>query len=138
MVFLVSFAGRNVYERALGRSVGDGQTRLPDGQGKFSEENFRGESGDISAEIKTELSFIATEESFVYELMKEMQAKGEIAFTEKNYAGLGKFIDSINGLGGNGTQTWIYYVNGKKAGVGVSNYQLKPGDVVSWKYESQY
>lgn len=128
MVILIS---RNIPERALGRSVGDGQR-------KFSAENFRGESGNSSAEIKTELSFTATEESSVYELMKEMRAKGEITFTEKNYAGLGKFIDSINGLEGNGTQTWIYYVNGKKAAVGVSNYQLKPGDVVSWKYEKVY
>ena len=48
---------------------------------------------------------------------------------------MGKFIETINGVKGNGDQNWIYYVNGQKAQVGVSNYKIKPGDVVSWKYE---
>ena len=30
---------------------------------------------------------------------------------------------------------WIYYVNGKEAAVGISNYKINPGDTVSWKYE---
>ena len=134
MVFLVSFAGRNVYERALGRSDGDGQR-------KFSAENFRGESVNIAAGqniIKTELSFTSTQEATVYDLMDALRTKEEITFTEKNYIGVGKFIDSINGIQGNGDKNWIYYVNGVKATVGVSNYKLKPGDVVSWKYEKVY
>ena len=49
---------------------------------------------------------------------------------------MGKFIESINDLK-NGEKNWIYYVNGEKANIGVSNYKIKSGDVVSWKYESQ-
>ena len=51
---------------------------------------------------------------------------------------MGKFIVAINGVKGNGDKNWIYYVNGKKAQTGVSNYKLKSGDVVSWKYEKNY
>jgi hypothetical protein len=48
---------------------------------------------------------------------------------------MGKFIESINGVVGNENDSWIYYVNGVEAKVGVSNYKINPGDVVSWKYE---
>ena len=71
----------------------------------------------------------------VYDFMDKLRNEGKINFTEKNYAGMGKFIIAINGVKGNGEQNWIYYVNGKEAQVGISNYKINPGDVVSWKYE---
>jgi hypothetical protein len=70
----------------------------------------------------------------VYDFMKDLQKKGELGFKEKDYPGMGKFIEEINGIK-NGEKNWIYYVNGKKATVGVSNYKLNEGDIVSWKYE---
>ena len=71
----------------------------------------------------------------VYDFMDKIRREGKINFTEKNYIGMGKFIEEINGVKGNGNQNWIYYVNGKEAQVGVSNYKIKTGDIVSWKYE---
>ncbi|MFA5841219.1 MAG: DUF4430 domain-containing protein [Candidatus Paceibacterota bacterium] len=71
----------------------------------------------------------------VYDFMDKLRSEGKINFTEKNYAGIGKFIVSINGIKGNGEKNWIYYVNGIKAQIGVSDYKIKGGDVVSWKYE---
>ena len=85
--------------------------------------------------VELPLSFTATKETTVYDFMDELRSEEKINFTEKNYAGMGKFIETINGVKGNGDQNWIYYVNGQKAQVGVSNYKIKPGDVVSWKYE---
>jgi hypothetical protein len=132
LVLFVALAGRNVPERTPAQ---------PDRASKaiFQEENMGGESKDISAGEETvnptEISFTATTESTVYGLMADARAQGKISFTEKNYTGMGKLIDSINGIRSNGEKTWIYYVNGVKANVGVSNYKLKPGDVVSWKYE---
>jgi hypothetical protein len=79
-----------------------------------------------------------TEETSVYDFMKKLKDEGKISFTEKYYVGMGKFIDSIDGISGNGSQNWIYYVNGQKALIGVSNYKINPGDVVSWKYEKNY
>jgi len=73
----------------------------------------------------------------VYALMQKLRDENKLTFTEKNYAGLGEFITSIGGVKNSTAKNWIYYVNGKKAEVGVSNYQLKPGDVVSWKYEAE-
>src|SRR3989338_10034656 len=84
----------------------------------------------------TDISFTATADSAsVYDFMHRLRKEGKISFVEKNYMGMGKFIVAINGVKGNGDKNWIYYVNGKKAQTGVSNYKLKLGDVVSWKLE---
>lgn len=74
-------------------------------------------------------------ETNVYDFMSKLQSEGKINFTEKNYIGMGEFIESINGVKNNQNQSWIYYVNGVEASVGVSNYKIKIGDTVSWKYE---
>lgn len=90
--------------------------------------------------LVNDLEYTYTEEDkiSVYDFMDQLRADGKINFTEKTYTGLGKFIVSINGIVANGEQNWIYYVNGKKAEIGVSNYKINPGDVVSWKYEKYY
>ncbi|MBU0612358.1 DUF4430 domain-containing protein [Patescibacteria group bacterium] len=74
-------------------------------------------------------------ETSVYEFMSQLREDGKINFKEKEYPGMGKFIEEINGLKNNGERNWIYYVNDKKAEVGVSNYKINKGDIVSWKYE---
>ena len=108
-------------------------TTPPDLPLPASPELQRGESRE--EKTNTELSFISGKYTTVYGLMDALRAEGKLNFTEKNYVGMGKLIDSIGGVRSNGEKTWIYYVNGKKAAIGVSNYKLKPGDVVSWKYE---
>lgn len=77
------------------------------------------------------------EQTNIYSFMEKLQNEGKITFKDKTYVGMGKFIEEINGLK-NGEKNWIYYVNGEKANIGVSNYKLINGDIVSWKYESQY
>lgn len=71
----------------------------------------------------------------VYDFMSELRKEGKINFVEKNYIGMGKLITEIDGIRSNGEKNWIYYVNGTEAQVGVSNYKIKKGDIVSWKYE---
>ena len=71
----------------------------------------------------------------VYDFMNQLKNEGKITFKEKNYSGIGKFIQEINGLKSNGDNYWIYYINGVEASIGVSNYKINPGDIVSWKYE---
>lgn len=75
------------------------------------------------------------EETSVYGLMSLLKNDGKINFTETTYIGMGKLITGINGMKSGGERTWIYYVNGTQAQVGVSNYILKPGDIVTWQYE---
>lgn len=70
----------------------------------------------------------------VFDFMKKLKAEGKITFESKKYPGMGEFIESINGIK-NGEQNWIYYVNGEKANIGISNYKLKSGDTIKWEYE---
>ena len=86
-------------------------------------------------EKKYEIS--VPENSTVYDLMSALKQRGDINFTGKISSGLGFFVEEINGIKNNASNNiyWIYYINGKTAGVGISNYILKPNDVISWKYE---
>ncbi len=88
----------------------------------------------------TELSFVNQKqgEISVYNFMEQLQNEGKMSFKEKNYSGMGKFIEEINGVRNSGEKNWIYYVNGIKANVGVSNYKVNKGDIVSWKYEKSF
>ena len=71
----------------------------------------------------------------VYDFMEKLQTEGKITFKDKTYTGMGKLIEEINGLKNSGDKYWIYYVNDKEVQVGVLDYKINPGDVVSWKYE---
>lgn len=73
-----------------------------------------------------------------YDLMAKAQTDGLIRFSARDYGGdMGQLIEEINGIRSSvrNKKYWIYYINGKKATVGISNYQLKPGDTISWQYE---
>jgi hypothetical protein len=75
----------------------------------------------------------------VFEVMKKIQRENTDSnlfdFKYIRNANLGNFITEINGNYGTPGKYWIYYVNSKKASVGVSNYILKDGDIISWSQE---
>lgn len=50
---------------------------------------------------------------------------------------MGEFVEEINGIKNNQAtgEYWIYYINGESAKMGVSNYIIKPNDVIKWNYE---
>ena len=79
------------------------------------------------------------EGSTAFEVMQKIQSENNkdnpLIFKYKEYNGLGIFINEINGLKGGGDGNWLYFVNEKEANVGVSNYKIKNGDIISWKYE---
>lgn len=94
--------------------------------------------GQIILEINgTKYESNTTGVTNVYELMEKLQKEGAINFKDKTYSGMGKFIEEINGIQNSGEKNWIYYVNNKKANIGISNYKIKTGDIVSWKYEKE-
>ena len=75
----------------------------------------------------------------VYEVMQTLTAMSvqPFLFFAEEYPGLGFFVTEINGVKNN-PQTgeyWIYYVDGQSAKIGVSNYILKGGEKIEWKYE---
>ncbi len=83
-------------------------------------------------------SFSIAKGSTAFDLMMAASSSKVITFTGKEYSGLGTLITSINGKASNQNRNdlyWIYSVNGKKATVGVSQYVLHDGDIVSWSYE---
>ena len=78
---------------------------------------------------------LATETSTVFEVMKKMEGEGVFDFKYTENQGLGAFVNEINGIKGKRGEYWLYYVNDKKATVGISNYVLQSGDIISWKQE---
>jgi len=78
-------------------------------------------------------------DSSVFNVMKKIKSESKpdnpFDFKYTEYSGLGSFINEINGTKGSSGKYWIYYVNNKEASVGVSNYIIKSGDIISWKQE---
>jgi len=56
----------------------------------------------------------------------------------KKYSNLGIMVQEINGIKNDpkNNQYWIYYINGEAAKIGISYYQLKPNDLIEWKFET--
>ena len=98
----------------------------------LNENTLPTEASPLQVELKYESA--DNTETNVYDFMSKMQKEGKIDFKYKEYSGMGKFIEEINGIK-NENKNWIYYVNNIKADVGVSNYKINNGDIVSWKYE---
>ena len=88
--------------------------------------------GDKSYSVKIENG------STVYDAMKKLgdDKKSGFTFHAKEYSSMGNFVDSINGVPGTPGKYWLYYLNGKKASLGVSKNKIKNGDIISWKQES--
>ena len=78
--------------------------------------------------------------STVYDLMDKASKEYGFSFSGKNFPGIGFFIEEIKGVRQDTRKGlyWVYSINGKKAEVGVSNYILKPHDVITWNYEKGY
>lgn len=73
--------------------------------------------------------------STVYDAMKILSQQANFNFNGKNYGSLGFLVEEINGIkNGQQNKYWIYYVNGESAKVGISNYIIKPNDIITWKY----
>jgi hypothetical protein len=49
-------------------------------------------------------------------------------------------VTSIGGQknegGGRTAKNWLYYINDKRADVGAGVYELRPGDVIMWKFDT--
>ena len=78
-------------------------------------------------------------DSSAYDLMAKAQETSDFSFRGQEFPGLGFFIQEINGLEQSPRigKYWIYYINGKKAEVGISAYTVNNHDIISWKYEDE-
>lgn len=77
--------------------------------------------------------------STVYDLIDKASKQYGFSFSGKSFPGIGFFIEEIKGVKQDTRRGlyWIYSINGQVAQVGVSNYILKPQDVITWKYEHE-
>lgn len=74
-----------------------------------------------------------------YESMNTLRELGKISFSTKVFSGLGQFVEEINGIK-NSPNTgfyWTFYINNQEAKIGISNYIIKPNDLITWKYENK-
>lgn len=90
--------------------------------------------------IKTFEGIRLEEEKTVLDLLEKVTEENDLEFSFKQYPDLGVFVESIDNVVNDFERNlwWQYWVNGEYAIIGASNYQLKNGDSVEWKYiESQ-
>ncbi len=81
-----------------------------------------------------------SKEITVHQLMKQAATQCDFSYTVKDFTSLGAFVDELGGVQSDQREGkyWIYYVNGKKANVGVSTYRVQAEDLIAWKYEQEY
>lgn len=79
------------------------------------------------------------EGSSAYDFMVKAQETSNFQFGGKEFPGLGFFIQEINGLeqSPRAGKYWIYYINGRKAEVGISAYTVNDHDIILWRYEDE-
>ncbi|MCX6779557.1 MAG: DUF4430 domain-containing protein [Candidatus Magasanikbacteria bacterium] len=78
------------------------------------------------------------EKSTAYDAMAQLVRDKKISVVFKEFSTLGYFVDEVDGVrtDKNSGKYWIYYLNGKPAQMGISNYILKNNDSITWKYEA--
>ncbi|HEY9583963.1 MAG TPA: DUF4430 domain-containing protein [Candidatus Paceibacterota bacterium] len=72
----------------------------------------------------------------VYDVMTALTLSSfkPFIFEAENYPSLGYFVKSINGVKNSGGYYWTLYVNGQYSTLGATQYILKEGDRIEWKY----
>lgn len=77
----------------------------------------------------------ATTEGTVEDVMRTAAQHGTLAYTAREYASLGSFIVSIDGLPNKAGTYWMLYINGTFSSRGMSQAAVRPGDSIEWRYE---
>jgi len=120
--------------------VGQGFTiKLPDGQTLSIREGVKQVSlmldfGD--GKIITFNNINVADGQNVFEVLNKVVSENDIVLEYKDYGDMGVFIESIDKIANDfkTNRFWQYWVNNEYANVGASNYLLKGGDMVEWKY----
>ena len=91
----------------------------------------------VSSDWNLEYMNVNTENVTVADFLFECANHNNFTVKKKYWKGYKSFlIEAINGIeNGEGDRYWQYYVNGKFADVGCSNYFLHDNDVVEWRFE---
>ena len=74
-------------------------------------------------------------DSTVLDAMRAASASSSFSFTDRDYASLGFFVESIEGHPNASGSYWFLYLNGTSSDTGASQTTLHDGDTVEWRYE---
>lgn len=94
----------------------------------------------ISLEVEETVYNVSVQSgSSAYDAMLKARETSGLSFKGSQFADLGFFVEEINGIKQNPREGkyWIYYVNNRKAEVGISVYIVQKHDIISWKYEDE-
>lgn len=70
----------------------------------------------------------------VLDILSQIAQENDFTLETKE-SDFGVLVEEIGDLKNSADRFWLYYVNDEMAEVAANQYELKPGDVVEWKYE---
>ena len=71
----------------------------------------------------------------MFDFTKNELARKNITFEYQEYPSLGSMVTKIGDKKSSEKDGyWQYWINGEYASVGASDYLLKPGDKIEWKF----
>ncbi len=86
----------------------------------------------------TSLAIRTPEGATLADAMAALKEAGQLDYETRSFAGLGAFVEEIQGKANTSDFVWILHVNGKKSATGISQVRISSGDVIEWKYEQKY
>src|SRR3972149_2046167 len=103
-------------------------------------ENFGSGTASLIVDFGNGQREVFTDEEFkqgenLFDFTKNELERKNINFEFLEYPSLGKMVTKIGDKKGSAEHGyWQYWVNGEYASVGASDYLLKPGDKIEWKF----
>lgn len=72
--------------------------------------------------------------STVEQAMKKARKNKGLAYQTREFAGMGTYVEGVNGVEESGGLYWVYYINGTRAYSGISTTTVKKNDEIMWKF----
>jgi hypothetical protein len=85
-------------------------------------------------DLNESYTMIVDEGATAYDQITRAAIDEELTLDMKEYGGK-PFLNAINGISSEGYY-WSFMVNGSEAAVGIADYTLKPGDVITYEYKT--
>lgn len=89
-----------------------------------------------NGQVRTFSGVMLLKEATVFDLLEKITSENNLKLGFKDYGELGAFIESIGDITNDtkGDRFWQFWVNNEYGQIGSSNYHLKDGDIVEWKF----
>ena len=88
---------------------------------------------DYSDGKKESASFVPQSGQTAFDALKVLAEEKNISLETQQYD-FGVFVRAIGGYPSSSEHAWIYFVNGTAGVVASDQQEIKPGDIVEWRY----